>query len=286
MTFQPNQPTSRTLEHIARSTVQIPRAEQWTMKSRNGNHAYQIMVFQPAEAPPPSGYPVIYLLDANSVFGTMVEAVRVQGRRPEKTGALPAIVVGIGYPTSGPFSPHRYYDFTPQATTEYTQKSDGTPLPEQGGADEFLQFIEEELKPDMEQQFRIDRNRQAIFGHSLGGLFVLHTLFKKPEAFRYYIAGSPSLHWNQNVMQAEEEEFVAKLEQHPVNVKVWIGMGEQEKTHPARNNDKASSLTERLSALKQPGLDIKYTEFEEENHVSVLPFLISRTMRFACSPES
>jgi len=286
MTFQPNQSGSGTLEQITRSTVPIPRSEQWTMKSRVGNHAYQIMVYQPAEAAPPSGYPVIYLLDANSVFGTMVEAARIQGRRPEKTGALPAIVVGIGYPTAGPFSPHRYYDFTPQATTEYTHKSDGTLLPEQGGADAFLQFIEEELKPDMEQQFNIDRNRQAIFGHSLGGLFVLHTLFTKPEAFRYYIAGSPSLHWNQKVMQAEEQKFIAGLEKHPVNVKVWIGMGEQEKSHPARNNDKASGLTERLAALKQPGLEIQYTEFEEENHVSVLPFLISRTIRFACSPEA
>lgn len=286
MTFQPNQSGSGTLEQITRSTVPIPRSEQWTMKSRVGNHAYQIMVYQPAEAAPPSGYPVIYLLDANSVFGTMVEAARIQGRRPEKTGALPAIVVGIGYPTAGPFSPHRYYDFTPQATTEYTHKSDGTLLPEQGGADAFLQFIEEELKPDMEQQFNIDRNRQAIFGHSLGGLFVLHTLFTKPEAFRYYIAGSPSLHWNQKVMQAEEQKFIAGLEKHPVNVKVWIGMGEQEKKHPARNNDKASGLTERLAALKQPGLEIQYTEFEKENHVSVLPFLISRTIRFACSPEA
>ncbi|MET3939250.1 putative alpha/beta superfamily hydrolase [Paenibacillus sp. PvP094] len=286
MTFQHNQSASGTLEQMTRSAVPIPRSEQWTMKSRAGNHAYQIMVYQPAEAAPPSGYPVIYLLDANSVFGTMVEAARIQGRRPEKTGALPAIIVGIGYPTAAPFSPHRYYDFTPQATTEYTHKSDGTILPEQGGADAFLQFIEEELKPDMEQQFNIDRNRQAIFGHSLGGLFVLHTLFTKPDAFRYYIAGSPSLHWNQKVMLAEEQEFIAGLEQHPVNVQVWIGMGEQEKNHPARNNDKASGLTERLSALKQPGLDIQYTEFEKENHVSVLPFLISRTIRLACSPEA
>ncbi|MDM5280882.1 alpha/beta hydrolase-fold protein [Paenibacillus silvae] len=286
MTLQPDLTPSNNLEHIVRSNVEIPHAEQWTMKSRTGHHDYQIMVYKPVEPPPPSGYPVIYLLDANSVFGTMVEAVRVQGRRPEKTGAIPAMIVGIGYPIAAPFSPHRYYDFTPKATTKYTRKPDGTPIPEQGGADEFLRFIEEELKPDMEQQFQIDRGRQAIFGHSLGGLFVIHALFTKPGAFRYYIAGSPSLHWNQEVMQAEEQEFVARLGQHPVRVSVWIGMGEHEKKHPARNNDKASSLTERLSALKQPGLDIAYTEFEEENHVSVLPFLISRTLRFACSPES
>lgn len=183
MTLQPDLTPSNNLEHIVRSNVEIPHAEQWTMKSRTGHHDYQIMVYKPVEPPPPSGYPVIYLLDANSVFGTMVEAVRVQGRRPEKTGAIPAMIVGIGYPIAAPFSPHRYYDFTPKATTKYTRKPDGTPIPEQGGADEFLRFIEEELKPDMEQQFQIDRGRQAIFGHSLGGLFVIHALFTKPGLF-------------------------------------------------------------------------------------------------------
>ncbi|WP_339275236.1 alpha/beta hydrolase-fold protein [Paenibacillus sp. FSL W8-0426] len=285
MTFQPDSSLTGTLNPIARSTILVPRSEQWTMTSQSGRHAYRIMVHQPAEPPPPNGYPVIYLLDANSVFGTMVEAVRIQGRRPEKTGALPAIVVGIGYETAGPFSPHRYYDFTPQATTAYTHKSDGTPIPEQGGADAFLDFIEQELKPDIEQQYRIDRNRQAIFGHSLGGLFVIHALFTRPGAFRYYIAGSPSLHWNQEVMQSEERRFVERMKEEPVDARVWIGMGEHEKTHPARNNDKASSLADRLSSLKLTGLEIRYTEFEDENHVSVLPFLISRTIRFACSPE-
>lgn len=54
------------------------------MSSRNENRAYQIFISKPSTPPPPAGYPVIYLLDANSVFGTMAEAVRIQGRRPEK----------------------------------------------------------------------------------------------------------------------------------------------------------------------------------------------------------
>ncbi|GIQ63876.1 hypothetical protein PACILC2_24440 [Paenibacillus cisolokensis] len=112
MTFEQND--------IARPKVEIPRSVQWTMRSRAENRSYQIMVAAPAEDPPPSGFPVIYLLDANSVFGTVVEAVRLQGGRPDKTGVVPAVVVGIGYPTERPFSPDRYYDYTPEPTTEFS----------------------------------------------------------------------------------------------------------------------------------------------------------------------
>lgn len=69
---------------------------------------------------------MIYLLDANSVFGTMVEAMRMQSRRPEKTGVVPAVIVGIGYETDAPFDPGRYYDFTlPVPPAELPERPDG-----------------------------------------------------------------------------------------------------------------------------------------------------------------
>lgn len=54
----------------------------------------------------------MYVLDGNSLFGTMVEALRLQSRRPEKTGVVPAIIVGIGYQTEAPYHPLRHYDLT------------------------------------------------------------------------------------------------------------------------------------------------------------------------------
>lgn len=285
MTFNKNEQRPIMLKDIGRCKVEIPRSEKWVMQSSAESRKYQIHVAKPAEAPPPSGYPVIYLLDANSVFGTMVEAVRLQSRRPDKTGVIPAIIVGIGYQTEQPFDPNRFYDLTPIPTTEYHQKSDGTALPEQGGAAAFLQFVEEELKPEIEHEFKIDRSRQTIFGHSLGGLFVLHVLFTKPEAFQYYIAGSPSIHWNKQVMLEEEQQFVSCLEQKPVKVKLLLGVGELEKTHISQNSNKARELSKRLLALSSLGVEVVFNEFEDEGHVSVLPALISRCLRFALSPE-
>ena len=274
-----------TLNDIARHKVDIPRAEQWMMRSRAENRTYRLIVAQPEGAPPPSGYPIIYLLDGNSVFGTMAEAVRLQCRRPDKTGVVPAIIVGIGYETDGPYAPDRFYDYTPVPTTEYRHKSDGTALPEQGGAAAFLQFIEEELKPQIESEFQIDRNRQTIFGHSLGGLFTLYALFTKPGAFQYYIAGSPSIHWNKQYLLEQEQKFTARVKEEPVNVQLLLGVGELEKSHVSRNCDSARELSERLSALSSRGVGAVYKEFEDEGHVSVLPILISRALRFALNPE-
>ncbi|WP_346010312.1 alpha/beta hydrolase [Paenibacillus sp. SYP-B3998] len=261
--------------------VTIPGTEQRVMQSRVGNSDYRIFVYTPDEEPPVTGFPVIYLLDANAVFGTMVEAQRLQGRRPEKTGVVPAIVVGIGYQTEAPFASARYYDYTlPMPVSELPKRPDGTEWPEQGGAEAFLTFIEEELKPEIERDFPIDSNRQMIFGHSLGGLFVLHVLFTKPTAFQSYIAGSPSIHWNKRILLEEEQHFTLRMEQNSMDIGLLLTVGELESSHKSRMNDNAKELSERLSKLANQGLRVEFKQFEDEGHVSVLPVLISRALRF------
>ncbi|MCS7463020.1 alpha/beta hydrolase [Paenibacillus doosanensis] len=267
----------------------LHHTRRYSIVSRGERREYRISVAMPVQEPPPSGFPVIYLLDANAVFATMVEAVRVQSRRPEKTGVVPAIVVGIGYRTEEPFAPERYYDFTlPVPIEELPAKPDGTPWPEQGGADAFLTFIEEDLKPQIAQSYPVDSGRQTIFGHSLGGLFVLHTLFTRPEAFQTYIAGSPSIHWNRRCILEEERQFPEKLEQiHSPgqrNVDVLIAVGELEGRHPSGMNGNAMEMAQRLASLANRGVRAEFKQFEDEGHVSVLPVLISRALRFALRP--
>jgi uncharacterized protein len=263
------------------SEFTIPRTKQRVMYSHYGNREYRIFVAQPYADPPPSGFPVIYVLDANSVFGTMVEAMRVQAGRPDRTGVVPAVIVGIGYPTEKPFSPARFYDFTMSVPeSELPARPDGTAWPEMGGAAAFLEFIETELKPEIEREWPIDRTRQAIFGHSLGGLFALQVLFTKPTAFRTYIAGSPSIHWSKQLLLEEEQRFVARIKQEALNVDVLLAAGELERSHKSRINAHAEELAERLSALADLGVYVEFQEFAGEGHVSVLPALISRALRF------
>lgn len=264
--------------------VTIPRTVEKSMRSRDGKREYRIMVAKPAAEPPPSGYPVVYLLDANSVFGTMEETVRVQGSRPEKTGVVPAVIVGIGYPTDAPFASARYYDFTmPSAVTEAPARPGGAAWPEQGGAESFLAFIEETVKPEIEKEYPIDRGRQTIFGHSLGGLFVLQVLFSQPGLFQTYVAGSPSVHWDKRNLMEAERNFAARSDVDFGKIGVMVAIGELEKSHRSGIYDNAKELAERLSGLADRGLRLQFQSFEEEGHVSVLPALVSRAARFALS---
>lgn len=270
---------------MMRRSVELPHAEHWVMRSRVGQRRYRIIVAQPMGPAPPSGYPVIYLLDGNSVFHTMVETLRLQCHRPDKTGILPAVVVGIGYETEGQYAPNRFYDYTPYPNMKFKNKLDGGSVPEQGGAAEFLQFIEEELKPQIEGEFNIDRRRQTIFGHSLGGLFTLYAMFVKPQAFSCYIAGSPSIHWNQEYLQELEQRFVERVKEEPYPVRLLLGAGEFERSHVTGNCISASQLAERLALQSGYGMHAEFKEFEGEGHLSVLPVLISRSLRFALHPQ-
>lgn len=266
---------------LVRSSVQLPHAERWEMRSRIHNRCYHVFVAKPIGPPPAAGYPVLYMLDGNSVFHTAVEAMRLQGRRPDRTGVIPAVIVGIGYDTDGPFDDSRFYDFTPAPNETTDCSKDGTPLPPQGGADAFQSFIIDELKPLVESEFPIDRSRQAIFGHSLGGLFVLYMLFTRPDAFRTYFAGSPSIHWNRSLLSELERKFAAHIERQPRAIEALLCSGELERSHPIGNSASAAKLAERLSALSHCGLKAEFKEFENEGHVSVLPVMISRALRSA-----
>lgn len=251
------------------------------VKGCSNKRSYRIYIAVPDNPPPQAGYPVIYLLDANSVFGTMTEAVRLQSRRPEVTGVQPSIIVGVGYPSAEPFPAERHYDFTRSTPDdELPPHPAGGQWPEQGGADDFLNFIEEELQPYIRKNYIIDGMQQTIFGHSLGGLFVLHTLFNKPHLFSCYIAGSPSIHWNKHSLSASEQQFAKRIHQAPLPIRLLIAVGELEQSHKSGMNSNARQLAARLEVQSEHGLHVKYKEFSGEGHISILPALISRAIRF------
>jgi len=271
---------------ISMPGVTLPRTWQQFVRSEHTGREYQIMVAIPHSPPPAAGYPVIYVLDGNSVFGTMVEAARLQSRRPEKTGVRPQVIVGIGYRTKEPFDPARMVDYSlPIPHKELPSPPGREAWPEHGGADQFLRVIEEEVKPLISQHVQIDRTMQSLFGHSLGGLFVLHTLFTKPEAFQTYIAGSPSIHFGRELLREEEEKFVQRLQsatgQQTEETRLMIAMGELEERHPSRMYELAEAMANRLASIEGQGLNVEFRVFAEENHTSVLPILISRALRFS-----
>lgn len=236
------------------------------------HHPYVIKVFVPERSIPDNGFPVLYILDGNA-YGTLFsEMIKLQSRRSEKTGIEPMLLVSIGYEGDEPFHPDRVYDFTlPVEEAELPARPDGSPWPEHGGAEDFLHFLETELISFIDKKYKTNKQKQTIFGHSLGGLFVLYTLFQRSRLFSHYFACSPSVWWNKQAILSNE-----------INIEDKHVRGLFIAVEPIENKQMYANGLAIYEKLSERHKDIKTALFapEEENHMSIVPVAFSRGMRF------
>jgi hypothetical protein len=55
------------------------------------------------------------------------------------------------------------------------------------GGVQYLEFLQQELIPFVESNYRVAPLDRTIWGYSFGGLFALYALFQKPDLFQRYI---------------------------------------------------------------------------------------------------
>lgn len=259
--------------------VTAPRAEQFDMTSAAGRE-YRIFLGLPSLPPPPGGYPALIHLDGNATFLTALEAVRLQTRPPKGFG--PAVVVAVGYRTDEPFETTlRYFDYTtPADPANLKPRGNGEPYPPVGGADAFLGFLAEELVPAVAARVPIDRERLTLTGHSLGGLFVLHAFLTRPDLFATYVAGSPSVWWNGGEILGRARDFAAQPPDLAGRT-LFVGVGGDELGHMVAE---AGEVADALAPLEARGLRLERQVFEGEEHITVLPALISRGVQVSLAP--
>jgi len=252
----------------------LPGAREFAYVARDGA-AYSLLVHIPGTPPPAAGYPVIMLVDGRALFAAAVMAMRLQAGRPGVTGVGPAVIVGVGYPGDALFDVGRRA---------------GDLLPTAGGADRFLATLLDEVLPWVGRLAPLDATRRALAGHSFGGLFVLHALFARPSALAAFIAGSPSIWRGASPLRAAETRFIARQDGVRPRLLVTVGGDEQKRRADdsperaarrvmARMHDNAAELTQRLSA--SGAATCTFTVFPDENHISVIPAMLSRAVAFA-----
>ncbi|TAA39621.1 alpha/beta hydrolase [Pseudoxanthomonas winnipegensis] len=276
-----------------------PRIVQFNLQGPN-ERIYTISIARPDASAPAGGYPVIYVLDANAMFTTVADSARLQAFRPSWTGVAPAVVVGIGVPGDGLFDlPGRYLDLTTPVPGGGASPAGGPPM-KTGGADAFLAFIQNQVKPAVQARISIDRARQALFGHSLGGLFVLHTLFTHPDAFQAYIAVSPSVWWGNGSLFKEAEAFVAAGQGQGARVLLTVGQYEQALSAAAlaaSGADEQRAALDRIKEVDQvarmaqllardPALVLRHRVLAGEDHGSGAAPAASLAVRFALLPPA
>ncbi|WP_428375002.1 alpha/beta hydrolase [Lichenicoccus sp.] len=294
----------------------LPKLQQTTLRSAAGA-PYRIVVATPASKPPAAGYPVIYVVDGNAWTGLVSEIIRTNLETGIQSRVEPAVVVGIGYPVAEAFDlKRRSLDFTSAATPGHP---DPDVLPGPNGGDvTLMNFIDNTVKPVIEARFPVDRTRQTLIGHSLGGLFTLEALFARPGSFQTYVALSPSIWWNNRTPLRQAQDFLAKGGR-PAKLRVFLSVGDLEQfrsptyvAHDRYDDRKAfeadgktdaqadadvavgyASMDRRtmvtnarqMAALLTGHITTKFVEFPDEDHFSVVPAALGQAVPFALGDE-
>lgn len=166
--------------------------EQFTLTSEVLGEDRPILVYTPHHYEDNDrDYPVMYLLDGWGNFHHTTACVKFlskNNRAPEM------IVVGI------PNTTDRTRDLTPPT-------ADTSAFSTAGGADNLFQFIENELIPEIDKRYRT-REYKMLVGHSFGGLFAVHSFVHHPNVFDAYLAISPSLWWDNQVLVDQVESYL------------------------------------------------------------------------------
>lgn len=207
-----------------------------------------------------TGYPVIYLLDGSADEDFIHIVGLVQYHSFEWINLVPkSIVVGIA-------TVDRRRDFTFPTTIQ----ADKTKYPTAGHSDSFISFLETELQPFIEREFKTTQSK-TIIGQSLGGLLETEILLKKPTLFSRYIIISPSLWWNNGSLLSQDSELFEESFEKPTEI--YIGVGKEGLTPteiPRVMEVDANLLADKIKSTKSRAVKMVFDYLQEEDHATVM----------------
>lgn len=260
--------------------VTLPRTAWWDMPAgADPARRHRAYLAWPEAPPPPAGYPVLLVLDANAGFGAAVDSYRALTWRNTPGRPAPALILGLGHPGGAAYEPAaRQRDYTPALP--------GTD-PATSGAAAFLGFIETALLPALARRHPVDMGQISLFGHSLGGLFALHALLARPGLFRGLVIASPSLWWGEGAMLDAARRFAARPPAAAAGTRLLVTVGGQEESDEGpRGAIRAArrmigNARELAALLRGAGLAVEFAEFPGEDHGSARLHALIRAPRFA-----
>jgi predicted alpha/beta superfamily hydrolase len=221
----------------------VPAENGFVLHSTTVGDDFEIHVIVPAGYEDTADrYPVVYFLDA---YDTQIGLVR------ERLVDLPAVIaVGIGYPGSD----HRNRDYAFPADPVY---------PESGGADRFYTFLDTELLPSIDADYRSDGQR-VLVGHSLGGYFTTFALLQTTSThrpFSGFVALSPALQLASGWIFGLEAEVAQR--ETDMAVALYTNVGEIESAY---FNAYFDELVARLGSRSYPSFRLMAERVPEANH--------------------
>jgi predicted alpha/beta superfamily hydrolase len=239
-------------------------------------------------APPNAGtapLPVLWVLDGASLFPSVARAVAILSRRADATGVSPMVVVGVDHDPPDKARRDAEYSFGP------CRDPAGLSCPaEFGGGEAMLERLISLFTQTVQSRAQCDGERQALLGHSLGGLFALNALALRPACIRVAGAISPSIWWDASAVQnalsampdvgqslflaAGSREEPAEIRQPADERRTARGIVREARTA-------ATIVEERLGTGR-----VKLAIAEDEDHASAFLTVLPAFLRFASAALS
>lgn len=210
----------------------------------------------------PAKYPVTYLLDAENNFHSYTGIQQSLAKGPY--AMIPQmIVVGI-------CNTNRTRDLTPTEANRQAFFDKSKPFFKQsGGNANFITFLETELRPYIDSNFRTS-GYNVLNGHSFGGLTAVNILLHHTQLFNAYTIIDPSLWWDDEYMikKADSVFRTKDFENRSIYVAMAnkISIPQDTTTDMARGIRKFEKL---LTELKPKNLRWAFKFYENEDHGTI-----------------
>lgn len=237
-----------------------------TLFSEILNEERSYWIYEPEAKPEKKekAYPVLYLLDGDSFFHSVVGFTRFFSSS-KISNLPPCIVVAV-------LNTDRTRDFTP---TRSAGRRDGSIHPKDkplgGGAEQFHRFLTEELRPEIEKR-TLANGTNLLVGHSYAGLFTLQTLLDHPESFDTFISIDPSLWWDRGVFLQQAEKKVRQEDFCDLSGKqLYVAFATRQRPEvKSVQFSLADSLKDNIiPAMQNRHLRVVYKKFPDEVHGTI-----------------
>jgi predicted alpha/beta superfamily hydrolase len=290
----PNAAANPQLAAIAGARANMDLLAPQPFQSARFDYPHELTIALPASyaAQPNRRYPVLWVLDGplmtRSVVG-ILDTLVIGNHAPEM------IVVGVGSPAKDglagvgrrimEFSPPGQGYAPPGLAREAWDKV--APIPDfPHRADDFLALLVDELRPQLAAKYRFS-GEHALLGHSAGGMLAAYSLFKRPEAFRKMILGSPYLNGVDGAVFKAEEAYARSHKDLNVALFVGAGGGELNEWFLAASNivSGTARFSETLQLRGYRGLKVESRIYSGEDHYTVVPRVIGEGIRYLWSDD-
>jgi predicted alpha/beta superfamily hydrolase len=273
-------PVERLLGAELRSGFAIGKEFEMQSQVLKEKRTYWVSLPDSYDASASRRYSVLYLLDAEAHYNMVASVVDFMsaGTYGNNNQIPELIVVGI-------VNTDRRRDMTPTTATKGFDGKVTAIYNTSGGADAFLDFLERELIPKVESEFRTT-TRRTLAAHSLAGVLATHAFMTRPQLFAAHILIDPSFWWDDELLlrRLKESKRVSTQTQaiylslaHPIDIGA---------EPPLKTMRRGQSFGKLLRFAYAPPTRTKVEYFENEDHVAVPLIAVYRGLRFVFEGSS